>query len=183
MKKQIPAKSPILIRKSLSVKAYIKNKKNEIVNQEINLEKRISNQMTEANLNCSPVYDQLIVFSYDKKDCDGTWSWGMSRNWEEENEYKTKIEEFHKNYHNNKSWGEALEETTGPPNKRRKKHVFYPLDRIIKEAHNRLVELNMDDFESIFRFRLSGKFRFFGCVIGNVFLVIWHYPNHEIYDD
>lgn len=55
------------------------------------------------------------------------------------------------------------------------------IDGIIKKARDRLKELKLDDVDSLFRFRLSGKRRVWGIRDGRVFKLLWWDPDHEVY--
>ncbi len=52
---------------------------------------------------------------------------------------------------------------------------------ISKAARDRLIELNLDDIESLFRFRLTGKIRVWGIREGRIFRLLWWDPEHEIW--
>lgn len=54
------------------------------------------------------------------------------------------------------------------------------VSNLIKKARDRLVTLNLDDQEQLFRFRLKGKSRVWGIRQGRVFLLLWWDPEHEI---
>jgi hypothetical protein len=51
---------------------------------------------------------------------------------------------------------------------------------LIKDAQDRLTDLKLDDFDSLFRFRFSGKERLWGVKLENIFYIVWWDPNHEI---
>jgi hypothetical protein len=55
-----------------------------------------------------------------------------------------------------------------------------PVDQLISEARRRLEQLKLDDVESLFRFRFSGKERLWGRRDLEVFYLIWWDPEHEI---
>lgn len=57
---------------------------------------------------------------------------------------------------------------------------YVDIDKFQKFAVDRLRVLGMDEYESIFRFRLTGKNRLWGVKEGRVFLVLWWDPEHEI---
>jgi hypothetical protein len=116
------------------------------------------------------------------EDVIDVWSWGRERcclhdHWQETVGPYLDI-------YQTKRWGEIDAETTGKGHKRRKKHVYYPFEKLVDEAHQRLIELQLDDFApNIFRFRLTGKQRLFGFRIDATatFYTIWFDPDHAIY--
>lgn len=56
----------------------------------------------------------------------------------------------------------------------------YPLDALIDEAFERLVELERDDRDVVHRLQITGKRRLYGFVENNRFYVLWWDPEHEI---
>jgi hypothetical protein len=52
--------------------------------------------------------------------------------------------------------------------------------RIIKKAQKRLIDIKIDDIDSLFSLRFSGEKRLWGIRINNVFKILWWDPNHEI---
>ena len=79
-----------------------------------------------------------------------------------------------------KSWSEIQSETTGSTN-RHKKHHDMDVSEIVKEAQYRLTIINLDEFDVIFRFRLSGLKRLWGFRILSTFKIVWYDPTHKIY--
>lgn len=115
-------------------------------------------------------------------DKEGNWSWGDQRKCNE-SDWEIRVHPFLLEYEK-KKWGEIDSERTGKPRKRRPKHCYYTFDKIIKEAYDRLIELELDDFApNIFRFRLSGKRRLYGFRIDPTatFHLIWFDPKHQLY--
>lgn len=64
-------------------------------------------------------------------------------------------------------------------NRRRYNHPV-PVERLITEAQKRLVEINLDDTDELWRFRLSGKRRIWGIRDRHIFKVLWWDPQHRI---
>lgn len=54
------------------------------------------------------------------------------------------------------------------------------VEQIIKKAQKRLIDLNLDDFETLVSLRLTGPKRIWGIKIQNVFKILWWDPEHEI---
>ena len=53
--------------------------------------------------------------------------------------------------------------------------------RITKEAQRRLVELNIDDIETLVSLRIMGAVRIWGIRVHNCFKVLWWDPEHQVY--
>jgi len=51
---------------------------------------------------------------------------------------------------------------------------------LIKRARDRLVEIKLDDTESLFRFRFSGTKRLWGIRDRQRFKILWWDPGHEV---
>ena len=122
---------------------------------------------------------QNMMWSRDHEDRKGKWSWGVNRDWGKTIDGQV-IKPFLKEYEK-KNWAEIRAELTGETHNRRRKHRSYDLEQIKKEAQARLEELELDDRETIFRFRITGPQRLYGIVIGHIFCTIWFDPTHEIY--
>ena len=127
---------------------------------------------------------QRRLMCWDRKieDVEGQWSWGAPRKCSQDH-WNDIVYPFLTEYEK-KSWGEIDTERTGKGKRRRKKHVHYPFDRLIDEAYERLIKLELDDFAtSIFRFRLSGLQRLFGFRIPAtaMFHMVWFDPEHRLY--
>jgi hypothetical protein len=71
------------------------------------------------------------------------------------------------------TWGQLLAEA--PDNQ----HDI-PVTHLIPAAMDRLVAKNLDDLDSLFRFRLSGKERLWGARMDNIFYLIWWDPEHLV---
>ncbi len=56
----------------------------------------------------------------------------------------------------------------------------YPLDDLIDQAYQRLVERELDDRDVVHRLRITGERRLFGFLEDNRFYVLWWDPHHEI---
>lgn len=57
-----------------------------------------------------------------------------------------------------------------------------PVENLSSEAQNRLVALNLDDVDELFRFRLGNLERLWGIRLGDpwVFYPLWWDPNHQV---
>jgi len=123
-----------------------------------------------------------VEYNTQREDRDGSWSWGASREWHPKpgNDY---IYSF-LNGCCGKTWQEIDSEVVGKKGgggKTDKRHKFYPITSICREAQNRLIDLKLDDQEHIFRFRLTGKHRLYGFVAGIIFSIVWFDELHLVY--
>ncbi len=116
----------------------------------------------------------LMRWSQDKRDIQGRWSWGQSRFWGS-TAWRTKLRPFLRDAAK-KTWAEIEIEKAGKD----KRHKTYPLEAIIKEAQDRLVFLELNDLDEIFRFRLASKDRLYGFLVQHMFFVLWWDPSHQI---
>lgn len=121
--------------------------------------------------------DMVMSWTRDQADTDGDWTWGpracLNDAWDDE------IEPFLRECAR-KTWNEIYQERTGGAS-RRQKHIFYGIDQICDEAQCRLLELERDDVDCVFRFRLTGPKRLYGVQQDHVFAVLWWDPEHKIY--
>ena len=121
--------------------------------------------------------DRNMAWSDAQTDFLGEWSWGSREclidDWADE------IHPFLTEYEK-KTWLQIYDERTGVKN-RRQKHISYEVQQICKEAQDRLVELERDDVDYVFRFRLAGPKRLYGVLQAHLFFVLWWDPQHNIY--
>jgi hypothetical protein len=125
-------------------------------------------------------FAKLVEMSSEKEDRADAWSWKVNRDWHPDpgNGY---ITAFTDGYHLKKTWSEVqAEKTTGKGGVTKLKHVYYPVSAIVSEARKRLAALKMDDYEDIFRFRMSNLERLYGFVVGATFIIVWYDPKHDI---
>lgn len=125
-------------------------------------------------------FNKRINFSSSQEDCEGRWSWGVDRDWHA-SAGGMRVQTFIASYDNVKIWREVLEEKSFGKSGVKKKHVSYPVSEIAKEAQDRLKEINMDDYEEIFRFRMTNLERLYGFVVGATFTTVWFDPTHKVY--
>lgn len=100
-------------------------------------------------------------------DHDGTWNWnqvGAIKHLE----IQQKLGHWE-----DKTWGQILAEDPS---------AQHPVEvsALIKEAQDRLVEKKLDDCDTLFRFRLTGKERLWGVKMENIFYLLWWDPEHKI---
>lgn len=54
------------------------------------------------------------------------------------------------------------------------------VEELAKEAQQRLVQLHLDQLETVFSIALDGKTRIIGILEGSVFKLLWWDPDHEV---
>lgn len=121
----------------------------------------------------------LMLYGTQREDRIGSWSWGQAREWHPDpgNPHIYAFLDAYKV----KTWGQIEAETTrGKRGKRAQRNKTYPIGAICEEAQLRLIDLQLDDQEQIFRFRMSGKRRLFGFIFGITFETVWYDAEHLI---
>ena len=121
----------------------------------------------------------LMLYGKGREDRAESWSWGAYRDWHPDP--GDDVIYAYLDGYLNKTWGEIEAETTrGKKGKTAKRHKSYPIAAICKEAQERLVLLQLDDQERIFRFRMAAKKRLFGFIFGVTFETVWYDAEHLI---
>lgn len=62
----------------------------------------------------------------------------------------------------------------------KKQNHFISVDKISKQARDRLESLHLDDTDALVSLRLSGKERVWGILQENALLLLWWDPGHGI---
>ena len=112
--------------------------------------------------------EETIAWLFSMIDLNGKWGW---LNIDEDtliNIILPKIKSFEK-----MTWGEFT--------KRRSNHHSLPVKNIIKEAQDRLIEIELEDIETLFSFSISGEKRLWGIRDTVHCKILWWDQNHEIY--
>lgn len=109
------------------------------------------------------------------REFNGAWSWSISdKDLIRIVEFLTEMERL--------TWREIRDQMTGGNRRRGAKHKPIPRGHLVPEAQERLRELQLDDFDELFRFRLRNMERLWGVLHGSprVFYPIWWDPEHKI---
>ena len=64
--------------------------------------------------------------------------------------------------------------------KTKKHHHPVEVSKLLKEAQNRLLELEKDDWSELYSIKIGGTLRIWGMKDGQYFQVLWWDPKHEI---
>lgn len=79
------------------------------------------------------------------------------------------------------TWGEILTATAG----RKSNTQSHPMvvAELVKEAQNRLTELNLDSYDTLYSLAITGKQRVWGIMIEETgtFQLLWYDPEHQVY--
>lgn len=117
-----------------------------------------------------------VTWCLTKADRKEHWSWGEARQWSQE-EWDGVIHppflEFSR-----LTWGEIdqFSSETG-----HKMHHGHEVGDLIPEAQARWSELGLEQYDSVFRFRLGGQRRAWGFIVQAHFHFIWWDREHSIY--
>lgn len=109
----------------------------------------------------------------DRKD---EWSWGELRDWADQEWHEIilpALTEFA-----GLTWAEVDRIASGSGHKM---HHSHEIGDLIKEAQQRWIELDLEQYDTVFRFRLGGTRRLWGFVVHSRFQLIWWDRHHSIY--
>jgi hypothetical protein len=112
-------------------------------------------------------------------DTDDLWPWGEPRQWSDE-EYSGIIEPHLNNYKNH-SWAQVEAETyNGRGGRRSFLNKYQSVCSLRNEAQERWSELDLFEFDELFRFRLGSQKRIWGFRVEYHFYMIWYERQHCI---
>ncbi|WP_156967987.1 hypothetical protein [Methylosinus sp. PW1] len=114
-------------------------------------------------------------YTKERADRVGKWSWGQMRKWDKATWDATIFP--HISGYKSKTWLEIENEVSG----KHKRNKSYPIYKICPEAQARLVDIQLEDLDEIFRFRVGFTQRLYGFRICDVFFILWWDPEHKIY--
>lgn len=121
----------------------------------------------DSYLQQSPVWRLSLV------DHDGKWGWKAIGHTRWEKDLLPKLQDFE-----SMSWHEIDKASGG----RRQGTNSHPIDveKLCKEAQDRLTELNINDIDQVYSLRLQGEHRVIGIRENNILKIIWFDFKHEI---
>lgn len=129
-----------------------------------------------ASKTADSILDLAVTWCVRRRDVEGEWTWGEARQWtdaEWQGEIAPKFVEYEK-----LRWREVIQQSSESGHKMHHSHELHTLDR---EAQERWLELDLGQFDTVFRFRLGGAKRFWGFQIGAHFFGVWWDRKHKIY--
>lgn len=122
------------------------------------------------------IIEATVTWCTRRGDVEGTWTWGEHRAWSDSewvDEILPKFAELEKLV-----WREVLESSSESGHRM---HHSHELHEVAKEAQIRWLELGLEQFDTLFRFRLGATKRFWGFRIGPHFFGVWWDRSHSIY--
>jgi len=78
------------------------------------------------------------------------------------------------------TWKQIRAQMTGGNRRRGALHKDIPVGSLCVAAQERLIDLQLDDFDQMFRFRRGNLPRLWGVILDSVFYPIWWDPEHKI---
>lgn len=80
------------------------------------------------------------------------------------------------------TWNEIYSQITSTRYDTHRKHHSQDFDTVCPDAQRRIAAMRLDErFNELFRFRLGGRKRLWGCISDQVFHVVWWDPDHRVY--
>lgn len=121
-------------------------------------------------------FGSLVTWCDTKADLADTWSWGEQRAWlqrEWDEVIHPSLEAFTR-----LTWREIDSHSSDSGHK---KHHDHEISDLIQEAQQRWSALGLEQFETVFRFRLGNTERVWGFIIQAHFHIVWWDRRHSIY--
>lgn len=121
-------------------------------------------------------FDLMVCWCRSQADLKDSWSWGEPRAWtdnEWSNTIYPKFLEFSR-----LTWGEIDQFSSESGHKM---HHGHEICSVTQEAQDRWLELKLEQFDTVFRFRLGGTKRVWGYIVQGHFHIIWWDRSHTIY--
>lgn len=111
-----------------------------------------------------------------KADLEGSWSWGEQRQWTEA-EWESEIFPG-LNSHEGALWREIQGQTSGEGHYM---HHDHDVAELCNEAMDRWLALELEEFDTVFRFRFGNTKRAWGIELQGHFYLVWWERYHRIY--
>lgn len=108
--------------------------------------------------------DSTPLWSFQRLDVGGPWCWSKI----ESGDIADVLSKM--GFFETMSWTELAGDGCHP----------IAINRLHKNAQTRLQEINQDDIEELYSFRLSGRQRLWGIKHGRVVTLLWWDPHHEV---
>ena len=146
--------------------------------RDIKSEKKIPNvissneKIPKATENPNAYFHQKPYWSFSK--CD--WNhekWGINSNSSKLPGILRRMNAFE-----GMTWNEILSNCSGRKNNTQNHEI--KLEKIEKSALKRFMDLNLDEYDSLYSFTVTGSQRIWGVRIDNVFCIVWIDAKHEI---
>lgn len=121
-------------------------------------------------------FSSKVTWCITRADREGAWSWGEPRAWTEDEWTGVITPKFDK--YVQMTWQE-IDRATSDSGLRM--HHGHELSDLVKEAQDRWVAHGLEEYDSIFRFRLGNTLRAWGFIIQAHFHLVWWDRSHLIY--
>ncbi len=121
-------------------------------------------------------FSMRVTWCTSKSDLEGEWSWAEPRSWTAD-EWSQEINPSMTNF-SQLTWREIDQFSSESGHKM---HHGHEVCDICDEAQVRWLALGLEEFDSVFRFRLGGKRRIWGFIVQGHFHTIWWDRVHAIY--
>jgi hypothetical protein len=117
-----------------------------------------------------------VTWCINKADIKDEWSWAEVRAWEQE-EW---VEYIHPHLKQMEqiTWAEVDKLSSGSGHKM---HHGHEITDLVKEAQYRWKIIGLEEYDSVFRFRLGGTKRAWGYIVQSHFFMVWWERHHKIY--
>ncbi len=121
-------------------------------------------------------FRSLVTWCDSRHDDEGSWSWGEPRAWTDE-ELASIILPMMTHF-SRLTWGEVDHAGSESGHKM---HHGHDTSDLVTEAQQRWIEIGLEEFDYVFRFRLGGKKRLWGFIVQAHFHLVWWDREHKIY--
>lgn len=121
-------------------------------------------------------FDSRVDWCISKADQIDTWTWGEPRKWSDdewENVIHPPMRQFRE-----LTWKEIDQLSSGTGHRM---HHDHEVGDLIPEAQRRWRDLDLEQFDSVFRFRLGATKRVWGFIVQAHFYFVWWDRNHSLY--
>lgn len=117
-----------------------------------------------------------MTYCITKKDHDQQWSWLEPRAWTDQ-EWTEEIQPPMQHL-SSLTWAAIDRLASGSGHKM---HHSHEITQLVEEAQRRWLELGLEEWDSVFRFRMGGTKRAWGYVVQAHFHMVWWERHHRIY--
>ncbi|MGL5092456.1 MAG: hypothetical protein ACRC8B_16250 [Aeromonas sobria] len=121
-------------------------------------------------------FSSRVTWCDTRADLKDSWSWGELRAWEK-HEWDEIIHPPFKDFAK-LTWKEIDSHSSDTGHK---KHHDHGVGDLIEEAQQRWRDLDLEQFETVFRFRLGNTERVWGFIVQAHFHIVWWDREHSIY--